>query len=182
MKFPDKSVLCFWRKSESVLWHFACMPFPGSSCLLLRNEHRECEQPDKYFLMLGILTLESLYVFTLNFLKPHHLVSFFPLLLANIFFFATVVNSKKIRDIHDQFGGLCFAPNWILPSASPIDPKEPMKKKKRNIVIMLFKKQDLTFKSPGKKELKSLSCSLLLNFSFSSQSIQFCLWLKHLKK
>lgn len=70
-----------------MLWHFACMPFPGSSCLLLRNEHQECEQPDKYFLMLGILTFESLYVFTLNFLKPHHLVSFFPLLLANIFFF-----------------------------------------------------------------------------------------------
>lgn len=87
MKFPDKSVLCLWRKSESMLWHFACMPFPGSACLLLRNEHRECEQADKYFIMLGILTFESLYVFTLNFLKPHHLVSFFPLLLANIFFF-----------------------------------------------------------------------------------------------
>ena len=43
MKFPDKSVLCLRRKSESRLWSSACMQFPGSACLLLRNEHGEGE-------------------------------------------------------------------------------------------------------------------------------------------
>lgn len=109
-KLPDKSVLCLRRKSESMLRSSAHMHLPGSACLLLRNEHWEGEQPDKYFIRLGILTFESLYVFTLNFLKPHHLVSFFLSYLL-IFFFCQVVKGKKIRDIHDQFGDLCFAPN-----------------------------------------------------------------------